>query len=158
MRWAHLAKRFYGSLSKKPLSLLDIEWVRSVLSDAEYELWCRYSFPDRRHTIAVARETLRLLGATAERPVLAAALLHDIGKIESKLGTFGRVAATLVGQKRSKGRFAVYFQHNERGAALLKAARSDPLTIAWAEQHELPPDRWTLPPEISDALIRADNA
>ena len=37
------------------------------------------------------------LGDKATRPVLAAALLHDVGKLDAHLRTYGRVVATLAG-------------------------------------------------------------
>ena len=59
-------------------------------------MWRRMSGPDRRHAVAVARRVDdRLRGAN--RPVLAAALLHDVGKVDSGLGTPVRVVATLAG-------------------------------------------------------------
>ena len=65
-------------------------WVEDVLSEAEYALWARQYGPDRRHTVQVANEVEHRLGGDATRPVLAAALLHDIGKIDADLGTWGR--------------------------------------------------------------------
>ena len=52
---------------------------------------------DRRHAAGVARRVEVALGDEATRPVLAAALLHDVGKTESGLGTYGRVIATISG-------------------------------------------------------------
>ncbi len=166
----HLATRFFGSLDKRPLSLDDVDWVRSQLMPAEFALWCRYSFPDRRHTIAVARDVERQLGPDAERPVLAAALLHDIGKIDSDLGTYGRVVATVLGavlpavgvdllarRRGALGCLGAYLQHNDRGGALLRQAGSHEITVKWASEHELPRDQWTLPPAITTALYAADN-
>ncbi len=52
--------------------------------------------PDRRHGVAVARDAVRMLGpAASPREVVAAALLHDVGKIEASLGTFARVGVTV---------------------------------------------------------------
>ena len=53
------------------------------------------SRPDRRHAHGVARRVERALGDEATRPVLAAALLHDVGKTDARLRTYGRVVATL---------------------------------------------------------------
>src|SRR3546814_20809012 len=64
------------------------------MQPGEAALWARMSAPDRRHAVGVARRVERALGAEAERPVLAAALLHDVGKVESGLRTYGRVVAT----------------------------------------------------------------
>ena len=76
--------------------------------DGEQALWARMSGPDRRHAVGVARETIRLLDDDAPpREVVAAALLHDVGKVESSFGTFARVGITLAamtaGRKRLVG-------------------------------------------------------
>ena len=91
--WGHLAGRFFGALSPAGPPP-DEEWALSSLLDGEQVLWHRMSGPDRRHAVGVARETVRLLRGLvsarglATREVVAAALLHDVGKVESGLGTF----------------------------------------------------------------------
>ncbi len=156
----HLARRFFGSLSRRPLDPADDEWVATVLSPAERHLWHQMSLPDRKHAAGVARETDRILGG-AQRPVLAAALLHDVGKIDSGLGTTGRVVATVLdaglGRRALPGRLGRYRRHDVIGADLLRDAGSDPLTVAWAREHHLPPDRWSLPAEVAGALAQADD-
>lgn len=130
---------------------------------AERELWSRLGAADRRHAIVVARATADLLGARTDRAVMAAALVHDIGKLESGLGTFGRVAATVAlrwrGRKRipPPSRFGRYARHDEIGAQMLLAAGSDPLTVAWAREHHLPQGDWTLPIVVASALKAADD-
>jgi len=114
------------------------------------------SGPDRRHAVAVARRV--------QPPAVAAALLHDVGKIDSNLGTWERAAATaaalLLGRRRvaaGSGRAARYLRHDVIGAALLESAGSDPLTVAWAREHHLTPDRWTVPADVGVALKAADD-
>jgi hypothetical protein len=58
---------------------------------------------------------------------MAGALLHDVGKLESGLGTFARVAATIVGPRTD--RFRRYQDHERVGADLLAAAGSSEATI-----------------------------
>ncbi len=156
----HLARRFFGSLSRRPLDPADDAWVATVLTPAERHLWDEMSLADRKHAAGVARETDRILGG-AEPPVLAAALLHDVGKIDAGLGTAGRVVATVadaaLGRRALPGRLGRYRQHDTIGAELLRGAGSDPLTVAWAREHHLPPDRWSLPPEVAGALAAADD-
>jgi hypothetical protein len=77
----HLVRRFAGSLRPGGPGREAEAWVRSVLSDAEHALWRRMSGPDRRHAHAVARRVAAALGDDATPPVLAAALLHDVGRI-----------------------------------------------------------------------------
>jgi hypothetical protein len=128
------------------------------------------SGPDRRHAAAVGRRAERALGHQASRPVLAAALLHDVGKIESGLGTYGRVIATLSAKvagaetayawRRQRGfvrRVGLYLLHPEIGADLLALAGSDPLTVAWTREHHLPPSEWTIRRDLAEALKAADD-
>jgi hypothetical protein len=156
----HLARRFLGSLSPRPIDPSDDAWVRHRLLAGEQELWDRMSRPDRKHAAGVAREVDRLLGG-APRPVVAAAALHDVGKVESGLGTFARagatVAAAVVDRRRAGGRLGSYLRHDVIGARLLEAAGADALTVAWAREHHLAPDRWTVPAEIGAALAAADD-
>jgi len=93
-RAAHLTKRFVGSLRPARLSSDDAVWAAEQLLPAERELWAQMSPADRRHALGVARDVERRLGVEATRAVLAAALLHDVGKIDAGLGTYGRVMAT----------------------------------------------------------------
>lgn len=166
----HLTKRFFGSLSKAPPSPDDAAWVESQLLPGERDLWARMTAADQRHACMVARRTVQLLGDGTTRPVVAAALLHDVGKIETPINTFERVLATMAGSQASRsqidqwstekgwlGRAGRYMLHNEIGARLLEEAGSDPLTVAWAREHELKHTEWTLPEEISTALWKADN-
>jgi hypothetical protein len=156
----HLAHRFFTSLSSTPPPAADDAWAESQLLAGESELWRRMSGADRRHAIGVGRSTSALLGSP-DRAVLAAALLHDVGKIEARLGTVARAGVTLfavvVGMQRLTGRAALYVQHPALGASLLAAAGSDPLTIAWTLEHHLAPADWTVPTAIGVALKAADD-
>jgi hypothetical protein len=168
--WVHLTKRFAGSLRPGGPKAADVAWVASVLSASELALWQRMYGPDRRHAVQVAREVERRLGHAATAPVLAAALLHDVGKIDAKLRTYGRVVATLtirlvgrdevVAWRRARGihrRIALYALHPAIGGDLLELAGSDPLTVAWAREHHAPRDTWTVPAAIADVLDACDN-
>lgn len=147
-------------------------WAEAHLLSSELALWRRMKPADRRHAVAVARRTERALGAEATRPVLAAALLHDVGKLDAGLGVYGRVVATLSGAAigrdpdvirqwtRTRGitrRVGLYLSHPRLGGDLLALAGSDPLTEAWAREHHLPPDRWTVPEHVGLALRDADD-
>lgn len=116
---------------------------------------------DRRHATAVARRVCDALGAEATPAVLAAALLHDVGKIDSGFGVWRRAGATVWiqvrGLERVGGRVAAYARHPEIGAALLREAGADPLTAAWAAEHHLAPERWTIPAGVGAALKAADD-
>lgn len=154
MKVVHLATRFLGSLRRGAPA--DEQWAIDQLNVGERALWSRMSDADRRHAVDVAHR----VGEARPRPVLAAALLHDVGKIESGLGTFGRVGATVLGamsRTRWKGRVGAYLRHDEIGARLLADAGSDPLTVAWAREHHLPSAHWTVPYDVGLALKVADD-
>lgn len=123
----HLVRRFVTSLSSSPPGPADDVWARRSLGESEVALWESMPSPDRRHSIEVARRfAARRPGAT--RAELAGALLHDVGKVSSGLGTFGRVAATVIGPRTD--RFASYHDHEAIGAHMAREAGSDPVTVA----------------------------
>jgi hypothetical protein len=168
----HLARRFVTSLWPKPPPPSDEAWVAGVLLPGEQALWARMGGADQRHAVGVARRVEDELGERATRPVLAAALLHDVGKTEADLGTYGRVIATVSGAvvgrdpdvvrawTRTRGftrAVGLYLQHPRLGGDLLALAGSDPLTEAWARQHHLPRDQWTIDLVVADALKDADD-
>jgi hypothetical protein len=166
----HLARRFFGSLSPLGPRRADEAWVAETLLPGEVLLWRRMSRADRRHAAGVARGVERALGAEATRPVLAAALLHDVGKVAAGLGTYGRVVATLAGATSGREtavawskrtgftrRVGLYLRHPELGAEMLELAGSDVLTVTWSREHHLPAERWSLPIDVARALKAADD-
>jgi len=166
----HLVRRFAWSLWPGGPSPTDDAWATGSLVPGEQALWRRMSGADRRHAIGVARRTEQALGDRATRPVVAAALLHDVGKVDSGFGPVRRAAATVAGmvgghqtagrwRERSGivGRTGRYLCHDEIGASMLDAAGSEGLTVAWAREHHLGPERWTVPADIGAALKLADD-
>jgi len=173
----HLAGRFFGALMPFGPSRADESWVRSQLLPGEWSLWTRMSGPDRRHAVGVARRTVTELEPSlgqglVPRRIVAAALLHDVGKVESGLGTWSRACVTLagmaVGRERvvawsEKGdhvwrrRVGNYLRHDQLGADLLLAAGSDPFTVAWAGEHHRPAETWTVDLVLGEALKVADD-
>ena len=132
----HLARRFFGSLWPGGPAPEDEAWARSHLLESEARLWARLSGPDRRHAVGVARQVDGCLGEEADRPVLAAALLHDVGKLAAGLGTYGRVVATLSGAAAGREtaeawsstfgftrRVGLYLCHPQLGADMLTLAK-----------------------------------
>jgi len=122
----HLVRRFVTSLSAAAPPSDDENWADEHLLPGERALWLHLSNQDRRHSIAVARR-FDAAHDDATRAQIAGALLHDIGKIECGLGTFGRVAATILGPRTA--RFRAYHDHEEIGARLVAEAGSDPATV-----------------------------
>jgi hypothetical protein len=166
----HLARRFATSLWPASPPPPDEAWVASLLGPGEQALWGRLGGADRRHAIGVARRAALELGAGATRPVLAAALLHDVGKVEAGYGPWRRAAATVVGgtvgrrrtiawgdAHRAGRRLAAYLDHDRRGAALLRAAGAEELTARWAADHHQPEAAWGVPLTVGRALKAADD-
>ncbi|MEO8694363.1 MAG: HD domain-containing protein [Acidimicrobiales bacterium] len=167
---AHLARRFFGSLRPGGPSAPDAQFVQSVLSSEEHALWQRMSGPDRRHSAQVARAVQHTLGDAAPTEVLAAALLHDVGKIHSRLRTFGRVVATLTIKTAGRDevaswvhvgglhrRIALYQNHPDIGGDDLELAGSHPLTTAWTREHHRNAEEWSIPHEYATVLDACDN-
>lgn len=170
MSAVHLAKRFAVSLWPFGPGRGGDEWATGHLLEGEVALWRRMSPQDRRHSIGVARRVETSLGDAATRPVLAAALLHDVGKIDSRLGTFLRVVATLSAKvagretaelwvKRSgvTRRIGLYLLHPRIGGDLLAMAGSDPFTETWAREHHLLEENCSLDVELAHALRVSDD-
>ncbi len=136
------------------------------------------SAADQRHSLQVARKVLKER-PDATRPVVAAAILHDVGKLLSGYGTFGRVAATVfwvlvpgskkgrlahrwaggdgMGRRRLARRLGEYRVHPELGRDLLVQAGSDRFTSNWAAEHHTPSDRWTVGVEWGSVLKECDD-
>jgi putative nucleotidyltransferase with HDIG domain len=149
-RWTHLIRRFFGSLSRRPPAADAESWAQSWLRPAEAELWQRMDVADRRHAIEVAHRFAERAPGVG-RAAMAGALLHDVGKLHSGLGTIGRVVATLVPARWARGRLAGYRDHEAVGAAMLRDAGSDPLTIALVARTD------GSPAELVTALAAADD-
>lgn len=166
----HLASRFFGSLLSRGPNPADAAWALEHLGPGERAVWARMSPADRSHAAGVARRTSSVLGEVATPEVVAAALLHDSGKVESGLGTMARavatVAAGLVGRPGAEAwaegqgvgrRIGLYLCHPQLGADLLVRAGSHPVTVAWAREHHLPEAQWSVPLAVGRALKEADD-
>ncbi len=164
-RAGHLTQRFLGSVRAPALDDADLVFVRLHLTEPEQGVWDTLGRADRAESVAVARRTAEALGPDVESRWLAAALLHDVGKVDSGLGTFGRVGATLVAgvmshgrARRMSSRIGRYVNHDDLGAAKLRAAGARPETAAWAAAHHRP-ERYGstgIPADICAALAAAD--
>ncbi|HEY3672966.1 MAG TPA: HD domain-containing protein [Acidimicrobiia bacterium] len=175
MRIGHLSGRFVGALSPRAPRADDMAWVETVLTADGFALFGRQPNHDQRHAIGVARDVQARLVDTpyADDPRwLSAALLHDIGKLDSHLGVYGRVVATVSGAvagrehavawSESKGftrRVGVYLRHAELGADRIRIAGEPEQAAVWAASHH-DPSTWPdlpIPEEVVVALDEADN-
>ncbi len=138
---AHLSRRFFGSLSRRSPAAADVAWALGHLLQGEAVLWQQMPVQDRRHSIVVARRFAALVGANVvqdnvvqdnvvggNRAEMAGALLHDVGKGQSELGTLARVVATAIGPRTK--RFRHYHDHEALGVEMLRQAGSEHDTLA----------------------------
>jgi hypothetical protein len=175
MRAVHLARRFFGALSPAAPSPDDLAWVRTVLGPDAYDQWQRMANHDQRHSIGVARGVQADLVGTefADDPRwLAAALLHDIGKLDSRLGVYGRVVATVSGAVAGRDmaeawsersgftrRVGLYLQHPALGADRIRLVGGPEEAAVWAAAHHQA-DTWAdtgIPEPVVLALVASDD-
>lgn len=110
---------------------------------------------DQRHGYHAA---LSLVAAgVADRDVIAAALLHDVGKRHARLGIVGRsLASVMILLRLPLGeRLAAYRDHGMVGARELAGVGAPALAIDFAMHHHgsRPP---TIKPETWELLVKAD--
>jgi hypothetical protein len=175
MRIVHLSGRFVRALWPGPPRADDVAWVETVLTPAGFTQFRRQPHHDQRHAIGVARDVqVRLAGTPdADDPRwLSAALLHDIGKLDSRLGVYSRVVATVSGAaagrehaaawSESRGftrRVGLYLRHAELGADRIRIAGEPEEAAQWAAAHH-DPSTWAdlpIPAPVVVALDEADN-
>jgi hypothetical protein len=142
----HLAKRFVLSLVPSQVQEVERQWVQSVLTTSEFDLWSKMMAQDRQHSVLVGRRFMKYR-PTSSPAEIAGALLHDVGKTAAHLGTLARVVATLLGPRTS--RFRQYHDHEAIGAAMLRSIGSSELTVSMVEG--------SCVGELKDALNRADD-
>lgn len=165
----HLVRRFAEWVLPARLSGADEAWALDRLSPPERNLWLRQQRRDRAHSIAVARAVVAEVGEDDPR-VTVAALCHDVGKGVAGLGVVGRVAATVADRVVDEttaarwawrsdplGRIGMYLRYPALGAELLSEGGSDPLVVAWAREHHLEAEDWTVPRDLGEVLRRADD-
>jgi hypothetical protein len=176
MKLLHLSRRFFRALWLGPPRSQDVAWVEGILEADELALWRSLPNHDRRYSIRVAKLVEEGLAGTehAGQPRwLAAALLHDVGKLDAGLGVFGRSVATVMGAAAGparverwahtggfRRRVAWYLHHDQRGADRIRAAGGRDEAARWARAHHHR-DLWPasrVPMAVAEALEAADNA
>jgi hypothetical protein len=172
----HLGRRFFRALWPRPPRAQDVAWVEGILEPDELALWHELPNHDRRYSIRVAKHAESHLAGTeyaGQSRWLAAALLHDVGKLDAGLGVLGRSVATVIGTIAGparvarwtsapgfRGRAERYLRHDERGAERIRAAGGRDEAARWALAHHHR-DRWPasgVPVAVAEALEAADNA
>jgi hypothetical protein len=133
----HLTKRWWLSLTSRGPDAKQNAWAESFLTEPERELWLQMGVQDRSHAVLVA-ERFMAARPGATRPEMVAALLHDVGKVNSQLGTWSRVGATIVplrvlpqraGLGGLRRRWESYHNHEQIGIQMLESIGADCATI-----------------------------
>lgn len=163
----HLASRFVFTLRVITPGQDEVNWVRQQLSDREFELWIRMSSADQAHSISVAKRAFEEL--PEDKVILAAGLLHDVGKVVAESGMITRVIAAvakpLVTPERIEwlavrvsffANLQSFLDYQRIGSELLQAAGSDEFVVRWAAEHHLEKDKWTVDMGRGEVLVRAD--
>jgi hypothetical protein len=136
-------RQFIRSWQAKPLGEFEMDYLKSVLTPAQFSLFIALPLYEQRHALNVCR-TLTSAGYGYDLELLQASLLHDLGKFDPTTGQaipiwvkVVNVAANTVagslyqpwrerqGQARpSELRYYFWLQaaHEERGAALVREA------------------------------------
>jgi hypothetical protein len=132
--WLHLASRFLGVLQAARLDPSEEAWVRGSLRNGEESLFFAQNTIDQRHGHDGGRWV-----ADAGRPLelVRAALLHDVGKRHSRLGTIGRTLATLAIKLRLPltARARMYRDHGRIGATDLARLSAEALVVDYTRHH-----------------------
>jgi hypothetical protein len=173
-RATHLVSRFFTSLAPRRVGTEEREWVGQVLTPDELTLWSRMPRADQRESVDVARRLQEELAGTeyADDPRWsAAALLHDVGKLDARFGPFRRALATLlagalgtrvvegwVDKSGFRRRCALYVFHDQLGSDRVKMAGGRKEAALWADAHHRPAiwETTGLPPVVMAALAKAD--
>lgn len=157
----HLARRLSVSLRQVGPSAEDEALARSSLDGQALDLWLQQAPGDRRHSAAVLREVARAAGAEPVPGwVATAALLHDVGKVDTGLGIGGRVVAgvlKLLRVNRFPGRIGRYLRYPAVGAAMLVDAGCDGRAVTWTAEHHRPARQRTVEHRWADRLAAADH-
>lgn len=147
-RTGYRLRQFWQASSSIPLSYDARSQIRSVLAPAELELFERQSVTDQQHAYRVMR-TLSLAGHD-EPELLAAALLHDVGKSFRKTYWWDRPLVVLLkalapglSARLAKGDagswrrpFVVKERHAEWGADAARKAGSSAVTVVLIRKHQ----------------------
>ena len=158
-------------MTAQPLPEFACLEISAVLNGSELDLFARFEESDQWHAYRVYR-TLRDAGRSQPN-LLAAALLHDVGKTREPLSPWDRVLIVIVealtpkmlvkwghGEARGwKRPFVVRAQHARWGAEMAEAAGSAPEMINLILRHQT--DLRRGPAAVEDEMLlllqRADD-
>ncbi len=163
MQFCYRSRQWWRSLGAE-LPAADRDLVRAHLSQPQYTLFAALLSRDQVHAVAVYRAILRDHPATADDPdVAVAALLHDAGKVGTRL--WHRVAYVLlqdfapgllrrlapVSPHDARYPFYALREHARLGAGLAHAAGCNARVARAISQHHRP----AAARHSEDVLVRA---
>lgn len=146
-RAGYRLRQFWLALGGKPRPQ-QLEQARGILSPPQFTLFRQLQPSEQAHALDVFSQ---LKNAGCSHPeMLAAALLHDVGKARHPLRLWERVVIVLGkrftprlaerwGQGEPKGLrrpFVIAAQHPEWGAEMAEACGSSPLVVALIHYHQ----------------------
>lgn len=140
--------QLWQQLVVRPLDEQMYAEIETVLSPAQYKLFLQFGLSDQHHSYRVMK-VLQGQGCE-ERPLLVAALLHDIGKTRVKLAVWERSLIVLAhaftpqkmeawGQGEAQGwkrPFVVKAQHPAWSAEMTAAIGTHPLAVSLIRRHQ----------------------
>lgn len=150
MSLSYRVNQLWWNLTAEPLPESVRQEIESVLSPAQSELFFRFQKSDQWHAYRVYT-TLRE-SSQSQPDLMAAALLHDVGKTRVNLKVWDRIlivmVARLLPEKSSrwgagdvnswKRPFVVRQFHPQWGADMARAAGSTDLTFDLIRRHQDP--------------------
>lgn len=124
----------------------DDDWARGVLTNTEFQVYCTMPKVERSHGVHVAKSVVKHC-PTADRALIAAAILHDVGKVDSpQLWAYRVLVHLYPGEKQpydseltglAAARQALH-HHPERGAQLLTSRGVEKRVVALVREHHDP--------------------
>lgn len=132
---SHLTRRFFDVLLARPLTVDEQSAVGVWLARDLEQVFFEQQDADQRHAYEAA---LSVVASAHNAPeVVAAALLHDVGKRHSRLGIVGRTVASLLILARLPltERMKSYCDHGIIAAAELAELGAPSLAIDYALHH-----------------------
>jgi hypothetical protein len=154
-------RQFFAAVRAQPLDAGELEAVRRYLPPDGVALFQTMRVSDQRHSLTILQELLAQ--GYDDRPLLQAALLHDVGK--THVGLWHRTVVILLNatsrnwlphlasaNPRSwRYPFYLSLHHPELGAEAVAHAGLDPRAVILIRRHQQPPpaqvngtelDRW----------------